>query len=115
MFTWSLVGASSVAESTVLPAILRQPATVVASVVSRSPARAAQLIKAAGAGARPATLDQALNDPRVDAVYISSVNRDHHPQAMAAIAAGKHVFCEKPIALRSQDAAEMVEAAQRAG
>jgi 1,5-anhydro-D-fructose reductase (1,5-anhydro-D-mannitol-forming) len=58
---------------------------------------------------------QALGDPGVGAVYISSTNEKHLAQAMAAIAAGKHVICEKPLAMTVADAAAMVRAAEAAG
>jgi 1,5-anhydro-D-fructose reductase (1,5-anhydro-D-mannitol-forming) len=59
--------------------------------------------------------DEALGDPSVEAVYISSTNEKHRPQALAAIAAGKHVLCEKPLAMSVAEAAEMVSAAAAAG
>ncbi|HEX5500596.1 MAG TPA: Gfo/Idh/MocA family oxidoreductase, partial [Thermomicrobiales bacterium] len=51
----------------------------------------------------------------IDIVYISSTNERHHDQALAAIGAGKHVLCEKPLALTVADAREMVAAADAAG
>ena len=60
-------------------------------------------------------LDALLGDPAIDAVYISTTNEKHHPQAMAAIAAGKHVLCEKPLAMTLAEAAEMVRAAAAKG
>lgn len=56
-----------------------------------------------------------VNDPKVDVIDITSPNNLHHPMAMAAIAAGKHVYCEKPLAVSEAEAKEMAEAAQKAG
>ena len=56
-----------------------------------------------------------VNDPRVDIVSITTPNRLHMEIALAAIAAGKHVWCEKPMALTLEDAAEMATAAQASG
>ena len=56
-----------------------------------------------------------LSDAGIGAVYISSTNEKHHAQAMAAIAAGKHVLCEKPLAMSVADAAGMVAAASAGG
>jgi len=56
-----------------------------------------------------------ITDPAVDIVSITAPNRLHHEIAMAAIAAGKHVYCEKPMALTLQQAEEMAAAAQAAG
>ena len=58
---------------------------------------------------------EAVTDPRVDVVDIVTPNFLHHEIAMAAIAAGKHVYCEKPLALNAADAKEMYEAAEKAG
>ncbi|MEQ4532465.1 MAG: Gfo/Idh/MocA family oxidoreductase [Mixta sp.] len=56
-----------------------------------------------------------VNDPQVDVVDITSPNHLHYEMALAAIAAGKHVYCEKPLAVNAQQATEMTEAAQRKG
>lgn len=56
-----------------------------------------------------------VNDPQVDVVDICSPNHLHKEMALAAIAAGKHVYSEKPLALNAADALEMTEAAERAG
>jgi predicted dehydrogenase len=53
--------------------------------------------------------------PDVDVVHITSPNRHHHAQALAALAAGKHVVCEKPLAMTTAETAEIVEAAKRSG
>ena len=58
---------------------------------------------------------EAVTDPRVDVVDIVTPNFLHKEIAMAAIAAGKHVYCEKPLALNAADAKEMYEAAEKAG
>ena len=59
-------------------------------------------------------LQQMLGNPEIGAVYISTTNDKHHPQAMAAIAAGERVLCEKPLAMTAE-AAEMVQAAEAKG
>ncbi|MFH1804156.1 MAG: Gfo/Idh/MocA family oxidoreductase [Pseudomonadota bacterium] len=56
-----------------------------------------------------------VSDSRVDIVSITTPNQFHHEMALAAIAAGKHVYCEKPLALTLQQATEMADAAQKAG
>ena len=66
--------------------------------------------------ANPVTdLAQACEWPSVDAVYISSTNEKHAPQAIAAVDAGKHVLCEKPMALTLADARNMLRAADDNG
>jgi predicted dehydrogenase len=56
-----------------------------------------------------------LADPRVDVVHITSPNHLHYPQAKAALAAGKHVICEKPLTMTSGESAELVRLAAASG
>jgi predicted dehydrogenase len=53
--------------------------------------------------------------PDVDVVHVTSPNRHHHAQSLAALAAGKHVVCEKPLAMTTKETAEIVEAAKSSG
>jgi predicted dehydrogenase len=62
-----------------------------------------------------ASFEALLADPGVDAVVLATPHSQHAGQVMAAARAGKHVFCEKPLALRGSDAAAAVDAATRAG
>ncbi|QEO15031.1 Gfo/Idh/MocA family oxidoreductase [Agromyces intestinalis] len=77
--------------------------------------RASALAARLGGVRVTASLDDVLADPAIDAVAIATPARTHHPIAMAAIAAGKHVVVEKPIADGTQRAREMVAAADAAG
>jgi predicted dehydrogenase len=56
-----------------------------------------------------------LADDRVDVVHLTTPNHLHYPQVRATLEAGKHVVCEKPLALDSQQSAELVELAERSG
>src|SRR6185295_6996580 len=59
---------------------------------------------------------QALSrSPNVDVVHITSPNKVHVKQSLAALAAGKHVVCEKPLGMNSRETAKLVEATTRAG
>lgn len=62
-----------------------------------------------------ASYDALLENDKVEAVYISLPNSLHHPWTLKALAAGKHVLCEKPLAASAQQAAEMFAAAEKAG
>lgn len=55
------------------------------------------------------------NNPDIDAVYITTPNALHHKQVIQAAAAGKHVICEKPMALNAREGAEMIAACKKAG
>jgi predicted dehydrogenase len=60
------------------------------------------------------TFDQIKNNPDIDAVYIITPNALHHPQAIRVAQAGKHVICEKPMALNAMEGLEMVNACKKA-
>jgi 1,5-anhydro-D-fructose reductase (1,5-anhydro-D-mannitol-forming) len=107
---WGLVGASNIAAQFMIPAF-RATGGEVRWVVSGDAQRASGYAARHGIPDAAADLEQMLADPAVDAVYISSTNEKHRAQAMAAIAARKHVLCEKPLAMTLGDAVEMVRAA----
>lgn len=111
---WGLVGASTIASEHVIGAIRAQGQAVV-GVMSGDPGRGADYAARHGIPESVAGLDALLAMPRLDAVYISTTNEKHHAQGMAAIAAGKHVLCEKPLAMTTAEAAEMVRAAAAKG
>ncbi len=94
---------------------LRRLGVEVAGVLGSTPERGAA--RAAEAGLPPAypDLDALLADATVDVVHITSPNSLHVEHARAAIAAGKHVVCEKPLAISSEGARELVDLARAAG
>jgi predicted dehydrogenase len=94
---------------------LRRLGVQVHGVVGSSHARAAE--RAAALGLPPAyeSFEAMLADPRVDVVHITSPNHLHYPQAAAALAGGKHVVCEKPLAMTSAETGELVRLAQASG
>ena len=62
-----------------------------------------------------ASFDEILADKKADAVHIATPNRLHYPMAKAALKAGKHVLCEKPLAMNSKESAELVALAKKTG
>ena len=112
---WALIGASTIAAQYMIRAIRAQAGGEIVRVVSGSAERAAAYAAEHAIPASGTDLGEALSDENVDAVYISTTNEKHFPQAMASIAAGKHVLCEKPLAITLDDAATMVDAAEAAG
>ena len=95
-------------------AIRAQSGNTISSVLSSSDTRGRNYADQHDIPDAFTDLDALLADD-IDAVYISTTNEKHFPQAMAAIAAGKNVMCEKPLAMSLADAIEMVGAAQDAG
>ena len=94
---------------------LRRLGVQVHGVVGSSHARAAE--RAAALGLPPAyeSFETMLADPRVDVVHITTPNHLHYPQAKAALAAGKHVVCEKPLAMTSGESGELLRLAEASG
>ncbi|RQR27751.1 gfo/Idh/MocA family oxidoreductase [Burkholderia sp. Bp9143] len=107
---WALIGASTIAEEWMVDAIWSQQDGVVEAVMSGSEQRAREFASKHSIPSVYTDLDALLANPGIDAVYISSTNEKHLPQALAAAAAGKHVLCEKPLALSESDASRMIEA-----
>lgn len=61
------------------------------------------------------TYQELLADPEIDVVHICTPNTLHYPVAVEALKAGKHVFCEKPLAMNSKESTELVELAEKTG
>ena len=76
---------------------LRRLGRVVAGVVGSSPERARQAAARWGLARAYGSLEEMLADPAVGVVHVTSPNRHHHGQCKKALAAGKHVVCEKPV------------------
>lgn len=111
---WGLAGASTIAAEHMIPAF-RAHGDEVVWVASGKLDRAMLYAADHGLERGFGSLEEALASGKIDAVYISSTNEKHAPQALAAIAAGAHVLCEKPLAMNVVGAADMVEAARQAG
>jgi 1,5-anhydro-D-fructose reductase (1,5-anhydro-D-mannitol-forming) len=112
---WGLIGASTIAREWMIDAIRAQPGGEIVAVLSSDAERGRRFAAENRIAASYTRLDDLLADPEVDSVYISTTNELHCPQTLAAAAAGKHVLCEKPLALTLTDAERMVAACREAG
>ena len=110
---WGLIGASDIAETRLIPAMRRLGHDVVA-VGSGTADWAAAYANRNGIPVSGSVEDVVARED-VDAVYISSTNEHHRAQTELAAAAGKHVLCEKPLALSVEDGRAMLAACERAG
>src|ERR687887_2753636 len=90
---------------------LRRLGVEVTGVVGSSPERA----QAKGVAPVYDSFEALLDDERVDVVHLTTPNHLHYPQVKQALAAGKHVVCEKPLATRAEESAELVELAEASG
>jgi 1,5-anhydro-D-fructose reductase (1,5-anhydro-D-mannitol-forming) len=111
---WALIGASDIAKTRMIKAINSQPNSRVAAVFSSNADRAKAYAAENKIPKAYDNLKALLDDPQIDVVYISTTNDLHRDQALAAAAAGKHILCEKPLALSVDDARQMLKAAQAA-
>ncbi len=84
----------------------------VRGVLGSSLAKSTRMAEAFGLERPYSTIDELLADSDVTVVHITSPNRLHFEQVMACLRAGKHVFCEKPLAMNSRETAQLVAAAQ---
>jgi 1,5-anhydro-D-fructose reductase (1,5-anhydro-D-mannitol-forming) len=114
MTRWGLIGASTIAHEWVIDAI-RTTGGEIVSVMSTNAERGKKYAADHGIAKSVTDLDALVGDADVDAVYISTTNELHREQAIAAARAGKHILCEKPLALNLNDAHAMVQAAREAG
>ncbi len=111
---WGILGAATIAREAVVPAMLKpayRERVEVAAIASRDLAKAQAMATVFGVSKAYGSYEGLLADPNIDAVYIPLPNHLHVPFAIRALEAGKHVLCEKPIALSASQADELVRAA----
>ncbi len=94
---------------------LRRAGVHIAGIVGSSPAKSRQSAASLGLPRGYSSLDEVLADATVDAVHLTTPNRYHFEQAAAVLRAGKHVLCEKPLAMNSRESAELVRLAAASG
>ena len=111
---WGILGTGNIARQ-FAAGLATSTRTVPAAVASRQSATAEEFAKAQRVPRAYGAYAELLRDSEVDAVYVSLPNSMHHEWTLAALRAGKHVLCEKPIASDAAQAEEMFDAAERAG
>jgi predicted dehydrogenase len=111
---WGVLGSATIARKCVIKAIQTSPNSTLRALASRAPQTARELAAHHGIPVVYASYDELLADPGLEAVYIPLPNHLHHPWTLKALAAGKHVLCEKPLACTAREAQEMADAARRA-
>ena len=109
---WGVAGCGRFAEHTFIPTSKFLRRSVVQSFFSNNIDRAKELAGRSGASEYFNNYDEFLKS-NIDCVFISSVNSHHHQQVIKAAEAGKKILCEKPLAINSNQAKEMVEACKQ--
>ena len=112
---WGLVGLGRIASSQIAPAIAASGNGTLACVASRDQGRAEDFARTHGAARAVDDYAKLLADPDVQAVYIATPNALHAEQVIAAARAGRHVLCDKPLAVTVADARRCVEECRAAG
>jgi predicted dehydrogenase len=104
-----ILSTADIARTKVIPGMLKAKRVEVVAIASRDAARAANVANELGIPAAHSSYEALLSDPDVDAVYIPLPNHLHAQWSISAARAGKHVLCEKPLALTSADAQAMID------
>lgn len=112
---WGVLGNANIARVCLIPAIQKSRNGTVHALATRSPVHARQVATEHNIPHVYDSYDALLADPEIDVVYIPLPNHLHHPWALGALKAGKHVLCEKPLACNAREAQEMANAAVDAG
>jgi predicted dehydrogenase len=110
---WGVLGAANIAVKKVVPAMQRGTWSAVVAIASRDKATAEQTAKTLRVPKAYGSYEELLADPEVEAVYNPLPNHLHVPWSIKAAEAGKHVLCEKPIALSLSEARQLLAVRDR--
>ena len=110
---WGVLGVAKIATEKVIPAMQRGEVSRVHAIASRDLKRAEAAAKALGIPRAYGSYEDLIADPDIHAIYNPLPNELHVPWTERALAAGKHVLCEKPVALDAKEAARLIAARDR--
>ena len=112
---FGILGAARIAPDALIKAAQNVPDAEVVAVAARDPKRAREFAAANGVPRVLATYEDLVNDPKLDVIYNPLPNSLHCEWTIAALRAGKHVLCEKPLASNALEAERMAKAADESG
>jgi predicted dehydrogenase len=112
---WGVLGVAKIATEKVIPAMQRGEFSEIAAIASREGAKANEAAAKLGIPRAYGSYEELLADPDIEAVYNPLPNELHVPWSIRALEAGKHVLCEKPIALDAHEARTLIAARDRSG
>lgn len=112
---FGILGCAGIAIKDVMPAIQKSEYGVLAAVASRNLEKSRSVAEQFGITTAYGSYEELIEDTTIDAVYVPLPNHLHKEWAIRAMEAGKHVLCEKPIALTSEEAEAMAAVAKRKG
>ncbi len=109
---WGVLSVANIAVRYVIPALLASQSELLVAVASRNPQRARELLAHIPDLRIYGDYDTLINDPEIEVIYIPLPNSLHAEWTIKALEVGKHVLCEKPLAVTARQGASMVEAAR---
>ena len=112
---WGIMGYARIARTQLIPALLRAENAVPYAIASRNAEKLEEAVGEFGFAKAYEGYGALLEDPDVDAIYIPLPNSLHKEWTLKAARAGKHVLCEKPMALSAEDCREMAEICRECG
>lgn len=107
---WGILSTAKIGRTRMIPGLLKSPLCEVVAIASRDGAAARATADEFGIARAYGSYEELLADPDVDAVYNPLPNHLHVPMTLAAAAVGKHVLCEKPIAITAAEAEQLRDA-----
>ena len=112
---WGVLSTAKIGRDHVIPAMQKGEATAIAAIASRDEATARRVAGELGIGTAYGSYEALLADPTIEAIYNPLPNHLHVAWTIKALEAGKHVLCEKPVALDAAQAQLVGEACARTG
>jgi predicted dehydrogenase len=107
---WGVLSTAKIGRVKVVPGMMKSPLCNVVAVASRHEASAREMASELGISKAYGSYEALLADPEIEAIYNPLPNHLHVPMTLAAVAAGKHVLCEKPIAVTASEAEQLKQA-----
>jgi predicted dehydrogenase len=104
---WGILSTANIGVGKVVPGMMKSPDVDVVAIASRDLSRAEAAAKTLGIGKAYGSYEELLADPTIEAIYNPVPNHLHVPLTLQAVAAGKHVLCEKPIAITADEARQL--------
>ncbi|MFD2610940.1 Gfo/Idh/MocA family protein [Paenibacillus gansuensis] len=112
---WGVIGCAGIAVNSVIPGIRQSATGEVTAIASRGLQKAEETAAKLDIPKAYGSYEELIEDPNIDAVYIPLPNHLHMEWSIRAMEAGKHVLCEKPIALNEAEAQRMADVSRRTG
>ena len=112
---WGIIGAGDIADRVMAPAMRAAPHAELVAIMRRDRSAAADFARRHDVPRVYGSVEAIVADPDIQAIYVATPVDHHLPDTLAAAAQGKHILCEKPMALSSREGEQMRAAGERAG